>query len=316
MAAIRDWTLTSSRSTKTISKSSSVFAPGPKLGVGLLFNPALPSFVGAHSESFDYLEIIPDREWIDRGMNSASRYSVLGKSLDFFRNVRENKPLLCHAIGLSIGSARLFDTGHVEQIRRMHQELSFAWHSDHLSFARVPQGNHEMHTAISLPVPYDGDVLDLLIERVKYIESIVECPFLLENNVYYVDAPDQEMNEAEFLNRLSRESDCGILLDLHNVYVNARNHRFAPESFLGDLDLSRVVELHIAGGDDLLGYYTDAHSGPVAEPVWGLLEETLRSAPWIRGVTFEFHESSYGLLKADGILSQLNRARGIWDRFC
>ena len=85
----------------------------------------------------------------------------------------------------------------------------------------------------------------------------MECPFLLENNVYYVDVPDQEMSEAVFLNRLSRESDCGILLDLHNVYVNSRNHGFAPESFLRDLDLSRVVELHIAGGYDLLGYYTD-----------------------------------------------------------
>lgn len=308
--------MTSSRSTKTLSKAESALASGPKLGVGILFNPTLPGFVGAHSESFDYLEIIPDREWIDRGRNSPSRYSVLAKSLDFFRSVRESKPLLCHAIGLSIGSATLFDTGHVEQIRRMQQELSFAWHSDHLSFARVPQGDHEMHTAISLPVPYDEGVLELLTERVQYIRSIVECPFLLENNVYYVDAPDQEMTEAEFLNRLSRESGCGILLDLHNVYVNSRNHGFAPESFLRDLDLSRVVELHIAGGDDLLGYYTDAHAGPVAEPVWGLLEETLRSAPWIRGVTFEFHESSYGLLKSDGILAQLDHARRIWDRFC
>ena len=116
-AATRDLILTSSRSTKTSFRGESAIASGPKLGVGLLFNPTLPGFVGTHSESFDYLEIIPDREWFDRGRNSTSRYSVLGKSLDFFRRVRESKPLLCHAIGLSIGSARLFDTGHVEQIR-------------------------------------------------------------------------------------------------------------------------------------------------------------------------------------------------------
>ena len=308
--------MTSSRSTNSSSRAEPAIGCAPQLGVGLLFNPALPGFVDAHPESFDYLEIIPDREWIDRGRNSPSRYSVLGKSLDFFRRVRDRKPLVCHAIGLSIGSATLFDTGHVDQIAWMQRELSFSWHSDHLSFARVPQGDKEMHTAISLPVPYDEDVLNLLVPRVKYIKSAVECPFLLENNVYYVDTPDQEMNEAAFLNRLSRESDCGILLDLHNVYVNARNHGFAPESFLRELDLSRVIEVHIAGGDDLLGYYTDAHAGPVAEPVWGLLEETLRSAPWIRGVTFEFHESSYRLLRTDGILSQLDQARKIWDRYC
>ena len=173
-----------------------------------------------------------------------------------------------------------------------------------------------MHTTISLPVPYDEEVLNLLIDRVQHVRSVVSCPFLLENNVYYVEAPDQDMNEPEFLNRLSRKSGCGILLDLHNVYVNAKNHGFTPESFLRDLDLSRVIELHIAGGDYLLDFYTDAHAGPVAEPVWDLLEQTLRAAPWIRAVTFEFHESSYWLLKTDGIREQLDRARRIWDRFC
>jgi uncharacterized protein (UPF0276 family) len=297
-------------------KAESEIASAPKLGVGLLFNHVLPTFVNAHPESFDYLEIIPDREWRDRGVNSSERYSVLEKSLDFFRRVRESKPLVCHAIGLSIGSAALFDTGHVEQIQRTYEELRFAWHSDHLSFARLPQPNHEMHTAISLPVPYDQEVLTLLIERVKHVRSVVQCPFLLENNVYYVDVPDQEIGEAEFLNRLSGESGCGILLDLHNVYVNSVNHGFTPESFLRDLDLSRVVEVHIAGGNHLLGFYTDAHSGPVAEPVWDLLEETLRSAPWIRAVTFEFHESSYYLLKTDGIRAELDHARRTWERFC
>lgn len=297
-------------------KAELEIADGPKLGVGLLFNPALHSFVGEQPESFDYLEIIPDREWLDRGVNSTSRYALLDKSFNLFRRIREEKPIVCHAIGLSIGSAALFDTGHVAQIARMHDELSFAWHSDHLSFARLPQKTHELHTAISLPVPYDEEVLDLLIERVNHIRSIVQCPFLLENNVYYVDVPDQEMAEAEFLNRLSRESGCGILLDLHNLYVNSRNHGFAPESFLRDLDLSRVVELHIAGGDSLLNFYTDSHAGPVAEPVWDLLDETLRAAPWVRAVTFEFHESSYPLLKVDGIRAELDHARRIWERYC
>jgi uncharacterized protein len=287
-----------------------------KLGVGLLFNPVLTDFVETCQDSFDYLEIIPDREWLDRGVNATPRYSVLEKSLELLQRVRRHKPMLCHAIGLSIGSAALFDKQHVEQISRMHAELSFSWHSDHLSFARLPQLEHELHTAISLPIPYDREVLEFVTERVRHILSAVPCEFLLENNVYYVDAPEQEMSEPEFLNRLSRESGCGILLDLHNVYVNARNHNFSPDLFLQDLDLSRVVELHIAGGDDLLGFYTDAHAGPVAEPVWKLLEETLQAAPSIRAVTFEFHESSYPMLKEQGIRDELRHARDIWERYC
>jgi uncharacterized protein len=180
----------------------------------------------------------------------------------------------------------------------------------------LPVGGHEMHAAIALPVPHDEEVLQLLIERVNHIRSVVQCPFLLENNVYYVNVPLQEMTEPEFLNRLSRESGCGILLDLHNLYVNSRNHGINPETFLRDLDLSRVVELHIAGGDALLDLYTDSHAGPVAEPVWDLLDQTLRSAPWIRAVTFEFHESSYPLLKEDGIRAELDHARKIWEHYC
>jgi uncharacterized protein (UPF0276 family) len=123
------------------------------------------------------------------------------------------------------------------------------------------------------------------------------------------------MSEPEFLNRLSHESGCGILLDLHNLYVNARNHGVSPEIFLADLDLRQVVEIHLAGGDELLGFYTDSHAGPVAPPVWDLLRDTLRAAPGVRAVTFEFHESSYPLLKIDGIRLELARARRIWEQY-
>jgi uncharacterized protein (UPF0276 family) len=224
------------------------------------------------------------------------------------------RPLVCHSIGLSIGSAGLFDTAHVERIARLSRDLDVAWHSDHLSFARLPLADHEMHTALSLPVAYDEDMLAMLVDRVRHVRAAVPKPFLLENNVYYVDQPEQDMREPEFLNRLAALSGCGLLLDLHNVHVNAVNHGFTAEAFLADLDLSRVIELHIAGGDELFGFHTDAHAGPVAAPVWDLLEQTLRAAPWIRGVTFEFHESSFPMLRHEGIRAELDRARRIWER--
>ena len=294
---------------------------GAKLGVGLLLNPALPQFLERDPNSIDYLELIPDREWEDRGVEHTPRYSTLAKSLEFLRRIRDRKPMLCHSIGLSIGSARIFDTGHLEQIRWMHEQLDFAWHSDHLSFSRLPDdtelssARHELHTAISLPVPYDQDVLDLIAGRVRYIRSVIGCQFLIENNVYYAETPEQQMSEPEFLNRLCRDSGCGILLDLHNLYVNARNHGLSTERFLSDLDLRHVVEIHLAGGDDLLGFYTDSHAGPVAPPVWELLKETLQAAPGVRAVTFEFHESSYPLLKMDGIRAELDHARRIWEQY-
>lgn len=309
-----------------------------KLGVGLLLNPALPDFVAAQPDAFDYLALIPDREWADHGRGATPRYAFLERSLDALRRARERKPMLCHSIGLSIGSEAVFDTEHIEQIRWLHGELGFAWHSDHLSFSRLPvqagdghagdrsagdgrdsetgdAPGDELHTAIALPVPYDGEVLALIAARARYVRSRVDCEFLLENNVYYAPTPEQEMSEPAFLNRLCAQSGCGILLDLHNLYVNARNHGVDAERFLRDLALEHVVEIHLAGGDDLLGFYTDSHAGPVAEPVWQLLADTLRAAPSVRGVTFEFHESSYPLLRGAGIAAQLARARAIWERY-
>ena len=135
--------------------------------------------------------------------------------------------------------------------------------------------------------------------------------FLLENNVYYFTFPGQDFSEPAFLNQLSASTGCALLLDLHNVYTNARNHDFDALAFLDELDLSRVMEIHVAGGTEMMGFYTDSHAGPVPEGVWDLLSFVAPRAPALRGVTFEFHESSWPLLRDEGVLEQIGRARSI-----
>ena len=145
----------------------------------------------------------------------------------------------------------------------------------------------------------------------RYFTERLTQPFLLENNVYYFRYPDQDMAEEDFLNTLCRETGCGVLLDLHNLYTNATNHGFSAEDYLDRLDLSNVVEIHIAGGVPMIGFHTDSHTGPVLEPVWALLDRTLPQATNLRGVTFEFHESSLDHMGEDGVFEQLDHARRI-----
>ena len=102
----------------------------------------------------------------------------------------------------------------------------------------------------------------MLAGRIEHVRSTVEVPFLLENNTNYFTVPGEEMTEPEFLNALTRRSGCGLLLDLHNVYTNARNFGFDPYAFLAELDLTRVGEIHLSGGMELHGFYLDAHDGP------------------------------------------------------
>ena len=155
----------------------------------------------------------------------------------------------------------------------------------------------------------------MIVDRIDQVQRKVEMAFIIENNVYYIDIPDQDMTEPEFLNRLTARTGCGLLLDVHNVYTNARNHGFDALAFLNQIDLTRVVEIHIAGGNEIGGMYTDSHAGPCPEPVWQLLEHVVPKAPNLCGITFEFHESYYPLLGEDGIRAQLNQARGVWNRY-
>jgi uncharacterized protein (UPF0276 family) len=132
--------------------------------------------------------------------------------------------------------------------------------------------------------------------------------------VYYFEIPSQDMSEAAFLNELAARTGCGLLLDIHNVYVNSRNHAFDPWSFIGDLDLTRVVEIHIGGGMLVDGFYMDAHSGPCPDAVWWLLEELLPRAPNATGVVFEVFGSYYPAMGPERLNQELDRARSIWAR--
>jgi hypothetical protein len=251
------------------------------------------------------------------GPTASERYDELERMVDLLDDVSGRRTIVGHSVGLSIGSAEWFDTQHVEQVARWQERYRMPWHSDHLSFIRMP--GVDAHTPLSaglpMPVPYDREVLEMMAERVDAVQARIPVPFLLENNVYYVDLPEQEMTEPEFLNALMERTGCGLLLDVHNVVVNATNHGFDPRDFIFALDLGRVVELHIAGGSESAGLYTDSHAGPVAGRVWELLDDVVAGCPNLCAVTFEFDESWYPHMGgAQGVRSELERARAVWDR--
>jgi len=292
---------------------SNQFSSLPTLGVGVLYNAALPDFVRSNLDAFDYLSITPDLFWLDRGPGHPDRYEELESWIETLDWVAANRPIVSHDVGISIGNAASLDVAYLDQIARFADRYKFPWHSDHLSFAQIrgARGN-DYNAGLAVPVPYDREMLDLVSARVRLIKQKIPIPFLLENSVYFVDFPEQDMSEPEFLNSLTQNSRCGLLLDLHNLYTNARNHGFDAFTFLDELDLASVVEIHIAGCDEFAGMYTDSHAGPCPEPVWELLDYAVSRTPNLRGVTFEFHFSYYPLMGESGVRAQLDRARAAW----
>ena len=285
------------------------------LGIGILHNPVVPDLLKSDPGMVDYVSIMPDLFWSDDGLGTNPRFVESETWMEFIDWARGRYPLVAHSIGLSLGSAVFSDDAYVKQLADWHRRYRFLWHSDHLSFAQVRSASgEEQHAAMAVPLPLDFEVLQMLTGRIQALRPHLPSPFLLENAVAYVTFSDQDMTEPAFLNSLVRDSGCWLLLDLHNLYTNARNHKFDASAFLRQLDLDAVVEVHVAGGTEEGGMYTDAHSGPCPEPVWSLLEEIMPCTPNLKGITFEFHDSYFPIFGANDIRAQLDRARAIWSR--
>jgi uncharacterized protein (UPF0276 family) len=283
-------------------------------GIGILHNPVVPGLLKADPGLVDYLAITPEMFWTDYGPGADCRFVELETWTDFLDGVAGRLPLVAHSIGLSLGSAEFSDDGYVEQLVQWHRRYGFLWHSDHLSFARVRSASgHEQHAAMAVPLPFDIEVLEMISARLRDLGRHLPSPFLVENAVSYLDFPDQDMTETTFLNALVHDGRCALLLDMHNLYTNARNHGFDASAFLHELDLEAVVEVHVAGGGEFAGMYTDSHSGPCPEPVWQLLEEAMPKMPNLKGITFEFHDSYFPRFGVEGVRAQLERARRIWS---
>jgi uncharacterized protein (UPF0276 family) len=285
-----------------------------RVRVGALFNPSLHHIVDRLARTLDYLAVIPDRVWRDLGRNSPNRFQQVPRQHRWLEQAANELPIVLHSIGMSICSAEIFDEEFAVNLMEFAARLHSPWISEHLAFSRVGAG-HEVNSAIPLPVACDLEMLDLLVPRVRFLTDSLSCPFLLENSVYYVRYPDQDLTEEEFLNRLCARSGCGVLLDLHNVYTNSVNHGLTARDYVDNLDLKNVQEIHIAGGAPMMGFHADSHAGPVLEGVWDLLEYAVSRAKNLRGVTFEFHESSFDKMGESGFHEQIDRTRAILGKF-
>lgn len=278
--------------------------------VGVLYNGTLDTFLDRHAGAVDFVSVIPDRFWTDFGRGAARRFVPLPDETISLERLASRFPLIAHGVGLSIASAASFDADHVRELGRWRQRYGFLLVSEHLAAFRVRSAaTVDHHSGLQIPLPWDDDVLAMLAERVARSQDSLGAQLLLENGVVHTPVRDSDMSEAAFMNELTHRSGCGLLLDLHNLYVNSVNLGIDADAFLDELDLSTVREIHVAGGNELFGVYLDSHAGACPEPVWRLLA---RAAPRCRSlacVTFEFHESYYPRLGEAGILAEIARIR-------
>lgn len=288
-------------------------APTPFLGVGLLYQPALNHLLRSEAWPADYLEVIPDTLWHDAGRSATPRFVVDDDTRRLLEDVRSRMPVLMHGIGLSIGAADELDADYVDQFVAWADWLDCPWTSEHLAYCTSTDDDSGDDTGINvgltLPVALEAATVGHVGVRAQELRRRLGRRFLLENNVYYFETPQEDLTEPELLNRLCTEWDAGVLLDLHNLHVNVRNGVMDVEAYLDELDLTTVREIHIAGGAELDGFYVDAHSGAPPQEVWDLLDEVAPRCPNLGGITFELLGSWFDLVGADGTREVVERAR-------
>lgn len=283
-------------------------------GVGLVLNPDIARFLRERPGEVDYVAVIPETLWAD-GRREADRFRSSPAAIAMLDEAASALPLVAHGIGLSIGTDADLDLPHLDQVAAWHARYGFAWYGEHLSYTRVVSATGmQRHAGLALPVPYDAEVLDAVAERVAIVRERVPAPLALENAVTFTPLADEDMTEPEFLNALAARSGCHVLLDLHNLHVNAVNGVADAAAYVDALDLSNVIEIHVAGGKSFSGTYTDAHSGPCPDEVWRLLDDVLPRCPNVRGVTFEIVAGHYDRLGPDVIAAEVARMREAWER--
>lgn len=284
------------------------------IAIGINLHPGVYPLLEPGRGLVDFLEISPDLLCEERDTDSGPALHFRPDLLDDALTRCRAFPLVVHGLGLSIGTATGYNASYLDIVEQLGERRRFAWHSEHLGFLFVEgsgDNRSRRHAGVQLPMPMTRESLDLLVPRVHEIRRRFGVPFLLENTTHYLpDVPhDPDLDEAEFISRLCAATDCGVLLDLYNLYCNTTNFGLDPYELLWRMPLERVVEIHLAGGSVHEGLVLDVHSDGVPDDVWALLAWVLPRVPALRGVVFEVLEQAVDVLGLGGIEEQLRRCR-------
>ncbi|HYD48838.1 MAG TPA: DUF692 family protein [Terriglobales bacterium] len=195
-----------------------------------------------------------------------------GWPLHVLERLRRDYPIALHGVALSIGSADELNRPYLLRLRRLIERIEPALVTDHLCWSSI-DGRHLYDL---LPLPYTEATLAYVSERIERVQESLGRQIALENPSSYIGFAQSRLREWEMLAELARRADCGILLDINNVYVSARNLGFDPLEYIDGLPANRVVQIHLAGFTDMGGYLFDTHSAPVHAEVWQLYRYAVR----------------------------------------
>jgi len=242
-----------------------------------------------------FIELAPEN-WIGMG----------GYWKKLLMKAAEKYPITCHGLSLSIGSPDELDVEFVMQVKQFLNNFQIKVYSEHLSYSKCDNA----HMYDLLPIPFREDAVKHIVSRIKQVQDILERPLVIENVSYYTPVA-AEMTEAEFIKAIVTESNCQLLLDVNNVYVNAFNHGYQAKEFIKQLPLNKVGYIHMAGHEQVSDkLIIDTHGQAVIDPVYELFDfvtDLIQPVPVLLERDFNIPELSEMQMEIDrmeGIVSK------------
>src|SRR4051812_17840868 len=258
-------------------RASSSFAQDPWPGAVVSFGPRMEGFsqlgTGIGLRPPHYADVAAGRARVDWLECISENFMVEGGNpRRVLRAVRERYPVVLHGVSLSIGSVDPLDPRYLDELAALAADTEPAWVSDHLCWSSV--GGNFSHDL--LPLPYTEEALAHVASRVQQVQDKLKRQILIENVSSYVTFTQSTLTEWEFLAELCRRADCGLLLDVNNVFVSAFNHGFDANEFIDAIPVGRVGQIHLAGHSDYGTHLLDTHDHSVCDGVWELYRRALR----------------------------------------
>jgi uncharacterized protein (UPF0276 family) len=277
----------------------------PSLGVGITHAAVVEPLVESRPDLIQVLEIEPQTTWI-KTPGAEKPYRVSEEVLQHLLALPGRK--LIHSIGTPVGGSVRPDPAQLELLQAMVERFDAPWVSDHLSFNQTP----EFSTGFFLPPRQTPEGVRTVTRSIRDLQEALSVPIAVETGVNYLRPRADELPDGEFVARVVEEADCGLLLDLHNVFANSLNGRQPLDEYLEQLPLERVWEVHLAGGMELDGFWLDAHSGAIPDALYAFCEEIVPGLPSLGAMVFEIFPSFVPEVGLELVEEQLERLQALW----
>ncbi len=230
------------------------------LGIGIGLRIPHYRHILSEKPTVDWFEIISENYMVGGGRPLA----ILDEILSQYRVIQ-------HGVGLYFGSTDPYDPTQLKALKELTRRTKTPFLSDHLCWGSIDgRYTHDL-----LPLPYTFEAVAKTAERIRYVQDYLGIPICVENVSSYAEFTDSEMTEWEFLSEVVEKADCGILLDVNNIYVSSQNHGFNPSTYVASIPAERVGQIHIAGHSVYEKFILDTHDAPVCDPVWALYAEAI-----------------------------------------